>query len=324
MKERIHYFDNLKFVLIFLVVLAHFIAPLKDITFIKYIYWFIYIFHMPCFVFILGFFMKNTVKDGKIVNNKWLNYLLLYCIMQLLLIVINDSSYTFFTPKHGLWYLQCLIIWTLLLPVLTRINPKLCIIFTFLASLIIGFDDSAGSVASLSRAVTFLPFFMLGFYATKENIAKIKENKKIIVITTIFSLLILLALLQLGELNNFSKVFYGKSSYDNSNLGNIGVLYRSLWYLLAISFSALLMAFVPKNKNLFTNFGGRTLQVYCLHILLFAIYKKFEVFEVFNSNIGAIILMVLSFGLTVLLSTKIFSIPFNWIMNLKFKRILNE
>ncbi len=324
MKERIHYFDNLKFVLIFLVVLAHFISPLKDITYIKYFYWFIYIFHMPCFVFILGFFMKNTVKDGKIVNNKWLNYLVLYCIMQLLLIVLYNSSYTFFTPKQGMWYLQCLIIWTLLLPILTRIKPNVCIMLTFLASLIIGFDDSAGSVASLSRTFTFLPFFMLGYYTTKDQILKLKENKKVIIVAALSSILILFILFQLGELDNFVKVLYGKSSYDNSNLSNIGLIYRSLWYFLAVAISILLMVLVPKKETIFTKFGSRTLQVYCLHIILFALYKNFKVFEIFNSVDGSIVLMILSFGLTVLLSLKFFSIPFDWIMQLKLKKILKE
>lgn len=65
--NREPYFDNVKFILILLVVIGHFIEKIifMDTSF-KVIYETIYSFHMPLFIFISGYFSKNTLKT----NNK--------------------------------------------------------------------------------------------------------------------------------------------------------------------------------------------------------------------------------------------------------------
>ena len=84
MNKRIPYFDNLKFILIYFVVLGHFLAPLRGvIPGVKFIYMIIYVFHMPLFIFILGYFSKSLLKDGKLTNNKIFNYLTLSSTLRL-------------------------------------------------------------------------------------------------------------------------------------------------------------------------------------------------------------------------------------------------
>lgn len=60
-KERDYLFDNIKGLLIFLVVFGHLISysSFKKIHSIDFIYLSIYIFHMPIFVFISGYFSKK-------------------------------------------------------------------------------------------------------------------------------------------------------------------------------------------------------------------------------------------------------------------------
>jgi fucose 4-O-acetylase-like acetyltransferase len=65
LKERDYYFDNAKFLLIFLVVFGHLISPVKDQSELVYtIYNFIYTFHMPAFILISGYFTKGFFKKG--------------------------------------------------------------------------------------------------------------------------------------------------------------------------------------------------------------------------------------------------------------------
>ncbi len=67
MKDRIMLWDNLKFILITLVVVGHFserFASTSDIC--KSIFLFIYAFHMPLFLFISGMFHKDTDIPKKI------------------------------------------------------------------------------------------------------------------------------------------------------------------------------------------------------------------------------------------------------------------
>lgn len=63
MSKRIDYWDNMKAVLIFLVVLGHVILPVRENNdVLSVLFYTIYLFHMPAFVFVAGFFSKNYVK----------------------------------------------------------------------------------------------------------------------------------------------------------------------------------------------------------------------------------------------------------------------
>ena len=70
-KERDYYFDNLKAVLIFLVVLGHFLLPIYDDAFLVVLKRLIYVFHMPLFVFVSGYFSKNIYKNGNKKTREW-------------------------------------------------------------------------------------------------------------------------------------------------------------------------------------------------------------------------------------------------------------
>ncbi len=60
MNTRNAYFDNAKFVLIFLVVFGHMISPYRtDSSGMLSIYHFIFIFHMPVFILLAGYFSKK-------------------------------------------------------------------------------------------------------------------------------------------------------------------------------------------------------------------------------------------------------------------------
>ena len=65
-KARAPFFDNLKGILIFLVVFGHFILPVNNTLVVSAIFEFIYLFHMPLFVFITGLFAKSAVRNGRL------------------------------------------------------------------------------------------------------------------------------------------------------------------------------------------------------------------------------------------------------------------
>ena len=69
-KERDYFFDNLKAVLIFLVVLGHFLLPIHGESVLVVVKRLIYVFHMPLFVFVSGYFAKK-IKTGSIILKKY-------------------------------------------------------------------------------------------------------------------------------------------------------------------------------------------------------------------------------------------------------------
>ena len=74
-KTRDYYFDNLKFILIFLVVLGHYCGSYLESWLMLGIYNFIYSFHMPLFIFISGYFSRNIAYQRiKDINNLLIPY----------------------------------------------------------------------------------------------------------------------------------------------------------------------------------------------------------------------------------------------------------
>ena len=93
MNQRIEKWDILKFGLILFVVLGHIADGYTgDSEVMRSLYLFIYVFHMPLFIFISGLFSKRTVDElpaGKIIG-----YLLIYLFSKILygLYCIIDSG----------------------------------------------------------------------------------------------------------------------------------------------------------------------------------------------------------------------------------------
>lgn len=113
--------DNIRFILIYLVVLGHFLELVPGKT-ASDIYKIIYSFHMPAFLFITGFFAYFNRK--KIILTLIYPYIVFQILYQLFdTFVLSNSpqfSVTFGQPYWLLWYLLVTIFCYLLLPLLNE------------------------------------------------------------------------------------------------------------------------------------------------------------------------------------------------------------
>lgn len=108
----------------------------------------IYIFHMPLFIFISGYFSRKK-KKAELPASIWklLEPLIVFQALTLLprFIVKGFSFSAILTPWYVLWYLLSLIYWRLLIQIIPdRIlnNTKLILIVTFCVSILAGFLPS--------------------------------------------------------------------------------------------------------------------------------------------------------------------------------------
>jgi len=326
--KRDSFFDNYKCILIFLVVLCHFMSPLGKIFGIKFLYRYFYIFHMPAMLFVSGYFMKKSIKDGKLVSNKIFNYILLYLVFQIIYTIINNGKFSLYQSQMGLWYIQVLIIYSLLLPLITRIDNKISILFCILFGLLVGVDSSAGHIASLSRTLVFLPFFMMGYYLSKEQIMKLVKGKKYKLIIGIIGLIILGVLLYFNfyKLSELLDLSTGKVPYKLMKLSNFkGIIYRGLWYIAATLMIVFTMMITPIKKCFLSRIGSRSLQIFLIHLILCVLLRKTEIYNLislYNEPIAIIISIVIGVIMTYITSLGIFKYPFDYIMKLKFKYLL--
>ena len=328
-KGREYFYDNAKYILITLVVMAHFISPLKEERQNVYNAWYVInTFHMPAMIFISGFLAKRYIRDGKFNIQKPFTYILLYTAAQIALslfevfILKDDIGFSYFNARSSLWYLQCLILWYLLLPYLDKLKPEYVMVFLTLAGIFIGYDEKVGQFLSIGRAFVHFPFFMLGYYIPKDFVEKLKRRKVVVVLIIVSVLLIIFHVK-----TQFVpwQIPLGKYSYYDMEDGIVlryRWIYRIIFYISAIVWGSTARALTPRAKKIFTKYGARTLQVYIIHRFIYLAEMEYEWAAYFDSTLGSVLLAAIAAVMTWILSHKIFEYPFKWIQNIKINRLL--
>lgn len=262
-KSRDNLFDNLKGFLIILVVFAH-IIEYKNSGIFMYMRSAIYIFHMPLFVFISGYFSKNTAKKNYHIKNVENSLIPYFVFNTLYILLIGEFGFKeVFTPKFIYWYFFCLFLWRLILPLVSKFNGKAVVILSLLIAVAVGFFGVFDRFLSLSRIFAFFPYFIIGFYTDKEHISKIRGLNKIICALILAVMLILSATL-------YTNVFTVKSleniqCYNSSNLTDIsGATARVISIILALIICVCIINIANAKKSFLTVIGGRTSLIYPL------------------------------------------------------------
>lgn len=267
--KRNYLLDNLKVLLIFCVVFGHVIEYyINQSQILKGIYIFIYIFHMPLFVFISGYFSKNIEKISKSAIKGLLLPYIIFNMIWYTAVYIGTREFMFSVlyPGWTLWYLLSLFFWRISLKHL--INIKYILPISFIFGLLIGLLPGGSSVLSISRTITFLPFFLLGYYTRENHLDKIKEKNKLI--STIM-IIIFAGITFYVVKNNIIdyKFFYNSKSYYESGLTVFqGISFRILLYIGAIVFSICIINITPKIKVIYSYIGKATMNIYVFHIYL--------------------------------------------------------
>ena len=299
MRQRDYKMDNLRFLLIFLVLMGHFMELFKG-NFTSSFYKIVYSFHMPAFLFLTGYFARFHRR--KIILGLIYPYFLfqiLYQIFDALIYKGKDTfTITFSTPYWLLWYLLVTIFYYLLLPLLDtkNTNTQISIVITSIAvSVLAGFDTSLGYYGSLARFFSFLPFFITGFYAAKT------EKKKNCPIWFVFILGFLLVIsshyiITAPEITK--NVLYGAYSYEKAHY-HVGI---KLFLLLSgFAWTAFLLFVIPGKKIAFLSvLGQNTLSVFLLHGFFVRLAKKHQLF-CYSEGENLLLATILSFSIIALL-----------------------
>lgn len=178
-KERDYFFDNLKAVLIFLVVLGHFLLPIHGDNPLVVVKRLIYIFHMPLFVFVSGYFAKKIYKNGQYNFKKILYlikaYVLFVIAIQIVYAICGFEDFVeinFFSQSGAPWYLFAMIVWYLTIPLIRRCRPLPVISVNIGLALVAGYFKNVGDFLCLSRILVFGPFFYIGYYMEQPVLEK--------------------------------------------------------------------------------------------------------------------------------------------------------
>lgn len=330
--ERIPYFDNLKYVLVVLVVVGHAITPMAEASMgeplVKSLYDWIYLFHMPAFVFISGLFAKSaySTRTGLKVR-RMMGFLSIYLFMLAyywLVAAFLGHGYIFglFSTTGAPWYMVAMFWWYLSLPFAVRFKASHVLVGAIALSFMSGFAGEFGAFLSLGRTVALAPFFYAGYYLNREVVfgIRVRGGKSIVkvcsfaLLAVVFFLAYRFPLLVAYWLDISSGwVSYPAAIGSDSFFLAVGA---GLVRIAAYGVSALLglacAMLVPLGSCPISKLGTRTLQVYALHPL----FTNIAYFSNLDSAMLAITLywplfcIVLSIVLSIALASQFIEKPF--------------
>ena len=317
MSNRIALWDNLKFILITLVVAGHFADQLTDYSSIySSIYLFIYAFHMPLFIFISGYFHSDRNTTKKVLFYTSLGFL--YKIVSFLIDRLNgDSQYIFnLLADSGLaWFMFVLAIYTFVLFLLKDQNKKFILIGSIILACFAGYDKSIGDFLYLSRAIIFFPFYILGTMMKSFDILEFKRKYPLLKVFAllIFVTWVILCITKVNTLYGLRYMFSGRQPFPDGII-SFGPIVRLACYIIsAVLGISLILLTTSKKIKWISAFGKNTINVYFWHLNLFYIFKSFIDFNSIYSSFsfGFIVYTIATITVTVILSTKIFNFPVN-------------
>lgn len=303
LRNRDNYFDGLKFLMIFSVVLGHLYYYDYGLNINRMIY----AFHMPVFVFLSGYF--TSLNSSRQKQLKWIKEtFLIYLFAQVCNTAVSyhlGAELTWkvlISPDFALWYLVCLIYWRIAVWMTKDLIsiPKLTII-SVLLSFLAGFVP-IDTAFTFQRAFAFFPFFMLGLLFKRYSLVNLINRIPLWV-----SLIAFILGLYLSRL--MPDFFMPKIHYVSLH----AILYRfiqsSIAVLLCISIIRLSRI---KFVSYFADLGQYTLIIYIGHIF----FVRLRPIETYMENSFGIHLEILG---AVIIST-LYCMMF--IMVAKFYRTL--
>lgn len=272
-KNRVYYWDNIKGILISLVVMGHFLLDYVEFGYARYIVSFIYFFHMPAFVFVSGYFSKNEdARANETIAKMITIYLIFNTAIMVLSSLLFNVSYQLITPYYSFWYLIALVFWRLTIQYVEKYKDLL--FFSIIAALLIGFWGDVTNVLSISRIIVFYPFFIAGYKLPSEKIFDIANNRKkndilkaiLLLLVVVFVSLYFINKIQFITLNHLAMSSYS-SIYD--------LFVRLIIFFIAVSMIIAIINLTSQRPIiLICKWGKNSLSIYVLHRFITFIFIK--------------------------------------------------
>ena len=304
-RKRNYSLDIFKGVLIFLVVFGHFLLPVKEreYTLFNKLFFFIYSFHMPAFIFLSGYFYYNSWKRKGTKLKSVIPLIMLFLMMKILLHISDMLFYgdrniipDFLHESSTPWYISALIFFRLSLyplELFLKLNKKkltydaviiyvttLIIFFTFFSMLNMNWQVRIDDFLSLDRVVSFAPYFYIGIlYKKYSSLSKNSIFEEINMrFFAIGAFCVLGFFVFFKYVRFYTLIFYGPWGYRIAE-GNIlpifkGVLnpLRIIYMPYALSASYFIFAVTSLKKNFLTNilkrFGVYSLPIFAFHRII--------------------------------------------------------
>lgn len=287
--QRIFIFDNVKALLIILVVLGHAADYYTDqFEAMRIFFFYIYLFHMPLFIFLAGLFSKSIILKDPFRIEKIANFLVLYFIMEIIFYLLihywlGRENYVFnpFVENSVPWFMFAMAVWLCLGRLLRKIKASIIIPVSIILALAIGYTN-IGDVLVGARIISFFPFFIIGYYIKPSDLEKFLQSRKLKIVSALLLLFIAITIyLNIDTLYDMRNLLSGRNAYNQIRMGldipGSGAIMRLLTMIVTTCMSIAILAVMTQKRTWFTVIGERSLAIYFFHRPLLFIYQHYHV-----------------------------------------------
>lgn len=290
------YVRNLFALLGVLAVSGHFIDQcLSDSWVAKGLYIFIFSFHMPLLIFLIGAIFKGHEDDRGTVRRLALSSLGLYVLMKAAVSIVGfflDGKWLFspLSESGAPWIFFSAAIYLLLACRLRRVDKRVLLGLSIILALLCGYTGAIGDFLVLSRTIVFLPFFILGWMCGIDLTEQTTNKKWLRLLGMAALVLALFVTVRFASYSYSSRpLFTGGSAYAALGVrASFGPLYRLLSYSISAVLAVSVLAVTPRKSfgRFFDNLGAKFVQIYFWHPPVLYILTGLGAYDLLDQTFG--------------------------------------
>lgn len=262
----------------------------QDSTAVKAAYAWVYLFHMPAFILLSGYFSRSFTgrpdQTARLVSCVLVPYIAFECIYSVFRSEVLGQRHvdiSLLNAWYAGWFLVALFIWRLTSPLWKAVRWPFAV--AVLVSLLSGTTDN-GDILSFGRVLQFLPFFVLGLQLRPEHFEQLRTRRirllagPTLAVLAVGAYAVVPHVRTLNWLNRDENYNQLHSTLPNYLLLQVGLLAGSLLACAAV------LALVPARSTWFTTLGTRTMYAYLLHPMLVKLAQYQGWFDNLHTPLG--------------------------------------
>lgn len=318
-RPRIYKFDNVKLLVMTLVVVGSFAEAFTDRS-DMFRSWFVFVFsfNAPLYIFLSGLFQKQYQKGAKPDLHKITYYLILGYALKLAVFFMRrwngeDVGLDMFGGATIEWYLFVIVMYSVTMLLLKRVHRYIVFPASVLLGIVAGFLP-LGDEFYLMRYFVFLPFYVAGYYLTPQRVRKFSHRLNVKLAGIAFMSIYFVLCFRMREaVYPLRMLFTGRNPYSIVPIEGCTFYHRMLCYGISAVLIISIIAIIPNRKfPILTHNGRNTLAVYFWHyplVLLLWHVGAFDMLLPLGDPLWKITVLTIAVIAALILSFDIFSLP---------------
>ena len=298
LKQRDYMFDTFRGLLILSIPMSHFTkmagnqygtmyltGGFPEESLFGFVYITINVFVMQAFMFLSGYFSKKVDRAQETAFSTFMWPYLVFTVVYyfIRMFFMDGANLKLLTPPFALWFLFVLFFYRFFLKYMVKFSWLLPV--SIMLYLLAGQVEEFGNFMSLGRGLSYFPFFLLGYYCSKERLAWLQGlRKKPLLLVLLGAVLVGITFLLM---HSDVKVGWYLLKQSVDNFPNMmwweDTLMRILIFFVASGWNIFMVNIIPSKKSFISYIGMNTMPIYVFHLTLRYVVEFYGIYVGFIS-----------------------------------------